>query len=178
MNKAYIIFPLLLTLIFAGFYYNFTRHDQERQAQIKAKEEATLKAKVAKDVADRAMAIAAAVDASKKREIERKIKTDLDEAKKTARQEAEDRRQRTYDERNRARDQAGRLKKDLEEVKGTFTKIEEEKKKHLDEQTFLKDYVSKAEANVKYYYDLLEKIDAAEKAKAAAAAAAAAAKKS
>ncbi len=51
-------------------------------------------------------------------------------------------------------------------------KIEEEKKKHLDEQAFLKTFVNKAEANVKYYYDLLEKIDAAEKAKAAAAAAA------
>ena len=178
MNKAYIIFPLILTLIFGAFYYNFDRHDQERQAQIKAKEEATLKAKVAKDIADRAMAIAAAVEASKKREIERKLKTDLEDAKKTARQEAEDRRQRTYDERNRARDQAGRLKKDLEEVKGTFSKIEDERKKHLDEQTFLKSYVKQAEANVKYYYDLLEKIDAAEKAKAVAAAAAAAAKKS
>ena len=74
MNKAYIIFPLILTVIFGAFYYNFDRHDQERQAKIKATEEAALKAKVAKDIADRAMAIAAAVEASKKREIERKIR--------------------------------------------------------------------------------------------------------
>ena len=178
MNKVYIIFPLICTLIFGAFYYNFDRHDLERQAQIKAKEEAALKAKVAKDIADRATAIAAAVEASKKREIERKAKADLEDAKKTARQEAEDRRQKTYDERNRSRDQVGRLKKDLDEVKGTFTKLDDEKKKHVDELTFLKTYVKQADANVKYYYDLLEKIDAAEKAKAAAAAAAAAAKKS
>ena len=56
---------------------------------------------------------------------------------------------------------------------------EDEKKTLVDEQTFLKTYVKQAEANVKYYYDLLDKITVAEKARAdAAAAAAAAAKKS
>ena len=86
MNKAYFIVPLICTLIFGAFYFNFDRHDKERQAAIKAKEEAALKAKVAKDVADRAAAIAAAVEASKKREAERKAKADLEDAKKTARQ--------------------------------------------------------------------------------------------
>ena len=66
----------------------------------------------------------------------------------------------------------------LEGIVSEINKIEDEKKKHQDELSFLKTYVKQAEANVKYYYDLLDKIDAAEKAKAAAAAAAAAAKKS
>jgi hypothetical protein len=48
----------------------------------------------------------------------------------------------------------------------------------MDEQVFLRTYVKQAESNVKYYYDLLDKIAAAEKARAAEAAAAAAAKKS
>ncbi|HQY06255.1 MAG TPA: hypothetical protein PLQ52_09340, partial [Lacunisphaera sp.] len=119
MNKVYIILPLICTLIFTGFYIRFDRHDKERQAGIKAREEAALKAKVAKDVADRATAIAAAVEASKKREVERKLKNEIEDAKKTARQEADDRRLRTYEERNRARDQVVRLKKDQEEVKST-----------------------------------------------------------
>jgi nitrogen regulatory protein PII-like uncharacterized protein len=177
MNKVYIIVPLILTLIFGAFYYSFDKNYAAKQAEIAAKADLELKAKAAKDIADRAKAIEAAVEAAKKREIERKERDRLAELKATARQEADDRRQKTYDERNRARDQVGRLKKDLEEVKGTFGKIEDEKKKHLDEQAFLKTYVKQAEANVKYYYDLLEKIDAAEKAKAAAAAAAAAAAK-
>jgi colicin import membrane protein len=177
MNKVYIIVPLICTLIFGGFYYSFDKNYAAKQAEIAAKADAELKAKVAKDIADRAKAIEAAVEASKKREAERKERDRIAELKATARQEAEDRRQKTYDERNRARDQVVRLKKDLEEVKGTFGKLEEEKKKHLDEQAFLKTYVKQAEANVKYYYDLLEKIDASEKAKAAAAAAAAAAAK-
>ena len=49
----------------------------------------------------------------------------------------------------------------------------DEKKRHLDEGAFLRTYVKKAEANVKYYYDLLDKIAAAEDAKAKADAAAA-----
>jgi hypothetical protein len=177
MNKVYIIVPLICTLIFGGFYYQFARGYAQKQADMVAKADAELKAKVAKDIADRAKAIEAAVEAAKKREIERKERDRIAELKATARVEAEDRRQKTYDERNRARDLVVRLKKDLDEVKGTFGKIEDEKKKHTDEQAFLRTYVKQAEANVKYYYDLLEKIDASEKAKAAAAAAAAAAKK-
>lgn len=177
MNKVYIIFPLICTLIFGGFYYSFDKGYEQKQAEIKAKADADLKAKAAKDVADRATAITAAVESAKKREAERKERDRIAEEKATARQDAEDRRQKTYDERNRARDQVGRLKKDLDEVKGTFGKLEDDKKKSLDEQAFLKTYVKQAEANVKYYYDLLEKIDAAEKAKAAQAAAAAAAAK-
>jgi hypothetical protein len=177
MNKVYIIFPLICTLIFGAFYYNFEKGFEATQVEIKRKADAELKAKVAKDMAAREEAIKAAVEASKVREAERKERDRIAELKATARQDAEDRRQKTYDERNRARDQVARLKKDLEEIKGTFGKLEDEKKKYLDEQTFLKTYVRQAEANVKYYYDLLEKIDAAEKAKAAQAAAAAAAAK-
>jgi hypothetical protein len=177
MNKAYIIFPLICTLVFGAFYYSFDRQYDQKQKDIAAKAAAELKEKEKRDIAAREAAIAAAVEAAKKREIERKERDRINEEKATARQEAEDRRQKTYDERNRARDQVTRLKKDLEEVKGTFAKIDEEKKKYLQEQDFLKNYVKQAEANVKYYYDLLERIEAAEKAKAAAAAAAAAAAK-
>jgi hypothetical protein len=178
MNKLYIIVPLIGTAIFGVFFYNFSTKYEQKQANIKATAEAELKAKTARDIAAREEAIKAAVEAAKKRETERKAREAVEEAKKTARQEAEDRRQKTYDERNRARDQVVRIKKDLEEVKGTLGKLEDEKKKHLEEQEFLKTYVKQADANVKYYYDLLTKIDEAEKASAAAAAAAAAAKKS
>ena len=75
------------------------------------------------------------------------------------------------------RSQVDRLKKDLDEVKVVVAKSTEDKKHLADEDAFLKNYVKQADANVKYYYDLLDKIDAAEKAKAAAEAAAAAAAK-
>lgn len=179
MNKVYIIFPLIGMLIFGGFYINFSKGYEAKLADAKAAVEVVKKAKAAQMVKDREVAIANAIESSKKREIERKERERLEEAKKTARLEAEDSRQRSYEERNKLRDQVSRLKKELEDVKAVAAKAADDKKNGLAEEAFLKDYVKKAEANVKYYYDLLDKIDAAEKARAAAEiAAAAAAKKS
>ena len=87
---------------------------------------------------------------------------------------------RANSDKNSQTDKVRRLKKDLEEVQEEVKKIELEKKTLADEQSFLKDYVKRAESNQKYYTDLMDKIAAAEaaRAKAAADAAAAAAKKS
>jgi hypothetical protein len=177
MNKVYIIFPLIGLLAFGGLYLSFSKTYDAKIAAMKTKAEDDKKAKARQLVIDREAAIKAAVEAAKKRELERKEKERIEEAKKTARQEAEDRRQHTYDERNKLRDQVSRLKKDLELVKEAIAKIAVERKAHTDEEVAMKIYVKQAEANVKYYYDLLDKIAAAEKAAAEAAAAAAAAAK-
>lgn len=177
MNKSYFIFPLLGLLIFGGFYINFDRNYEAKLEQAKAKAEQVKKDKAKQDVLNREAAIKAAIEASKKRELERKERERIEEEKKTARQDAEDLRQRSYDERNKLRDQVSRLKKDLDELKAATTKASEEKKRHADEQAFLQTFVKQAEANVKYYYNLLDKITAAEAARAAAEAAAAAAAK-
>jgi hypothetical protein len=177
MNKSYFIFPLLGLLVFGGFYLNFEKGFQAKQVEAKVKADEIKKAKARQDIANREAAIKAAIEAQAKRKAEREERDRLEEAKKTARQDAEDLRQRNYDERNKLREQAGRLKKDLEEVKAATAKVQEEKKKLVDEQAFLLTYVKQAEANVKYYYDLLDKITTAEAARAAAEAAAAAKKK-
>jgi len=177
MNKVYIIFPLIGILIFGIFYYSFDKSYEAKLATIKQHALDEKAAKTKQQVIDREKAIAAAVEAQKVNKIKREEKERQEEAKKVARQEAEDRRVKAYDDRNRFRDQVARLKKDLEEVKGSMTKIADEKKRYLEEAVFVKTYVKQAEANVKYYYDLLDKIAAAEKAAADAAAAAAAAAK-
>jgi hypothetical protein len=177
MNKVYIIFPLIGLLIFGGFYISFDKSYAAKQVAIKEKVEEAKKAKARQQVIDREAAIKAAVESQALRKKEREEKERADEAKKVARQEAEDRRQRSFDDRNKFRDQVTRLKKELAEVKDTSAKIAEEKKRYADEEAFLKTYVRQADSNVKYYYALLDKINAAEKAAADAAAAAAAAKK-
>jgi hypothetical protein len=177
MNKSYFIFPLIGLLIFGGFYINFDRNYEAKVAEAAVKAEQVKKAKAKQDVLNREAAIKAAIEASKRREIERKERERIEEQKKTARQEAEDLRQKNYDERNKLRDQVTRLNKDLEELKTVTAKVDGEKKKHVDELAFLQTFVKQAEANVKYYYNLLDKITAAEAAKAAAAAAEAAAAK-
>jgi hypothetical protein len=178
MNKAYFIIPLIGVLIFGGFYVNFSRGHEAHLAEVKAKADEAKKEKARQQVIDREKAIAAAVEASKLRTEERLKKEKIEEDKKTARQTAEDKRLRANSDKTKLTDQVRRLKKDLEEVQEEIKKIELEKKTLMDEQAFLRTYVKQAESNVKYYYDLLDKIAAAEKARAAEAAAAAAAKKS
>jgi hypothetical protein len=177
MNKVYLILPLIGLLIFGGFYYRFTSSYDVRVKAEQVKVEQEKKERVARDITNRELAIKAAIETQAKRKIEREKKEAVEEAKRVARQEAEDHRLRTYDDRNKLRDQVSRLKKDLEEVKAATTKVADEKKRHTDEEAFLKTYVKQAEANLKYYYDLLDKITVAEAARAAAEAAAAAAAK-
>jgi len=177
MNKVYLIFPLIGLLIFGGFYISFDKTFVAKQEAIKAKAELERKAKAEQQIRDRETAIKAAVEASAIRAKERKEREAQDEAKKVARQQAEDHRQKTFDDRNKFRDQVFRLKRELTEVKEEEAKITEEKKQRESELAFLKTYVTQAESNQKYYYNLLDKIDAAEKAQAAAEKAAAAATK-
>ena len=177
MNKAYLIIPLIGLLIFGGFYYQFDKGYEAKELAIKVRAQEEKKAKVLQQNADRDAAVKAAVEAQAVRKKEREEKERADEAKKLAKQQAEDFRQKTFDDRNKFRDQVFRLKKELAEVKDAATKITVEKDNNVKEEAFLKNYVKQADANVKYYYDLLEKIAAADKAAADAAAAAAAASK-
>ncbi|MFZ5494551.1 MAG: hypothetical protein ACOZE5_04335 [Verrucomicrobiota bacterium] len=178
MNKAYLIFPLIGLLIFGGFYYNFSKGYEAKIAALKAKEEADKKEKTRIEIENREKAIQAAIEAQARRKKEREEKERIEEAKRVARQEAEDKRERAFSDYKKFNDQVSRLKRDLAEVQEEIKKIEDEKKALVSEQAFLKDYVKQAESNVKYYYELLDKIAQAEKAREAAAAAAAAAKKS
>jgi hypothetical protein len=177
MNKAYLIFPLIGLLIFGGFYINFNKGYEAKELAMKAKAENEKKAKALQQVADREAAIKAAVEAQAIRKKEREAKERADEAKKVAKQQAEDYRQKAFDDRNKFRDQVTRLKRELAEVKESAAKIAKDKESEVKEEEFLKNYVKQAEANVKYYYALLDKISAAEKAAADAAAAAAQSKK-
>jgi hypothetical protein len=178
MNKVYFIIPIIALGIFVAFYVPFERGYNSKLAEQKAKQEQAKKEKAAQEIKNREAAIKAAIDAQEKRKKEKEAKEKIEEEKRLARQAAEDKRERAHNDRLKLADQSRRLKKDLEEVQAEIKKIEEQKKVLVDEQAFLKTYVKQAEANVKYYYDLLDKIAVAEKARADAAAAAAAAKKS
>jgi chromosome segregation ATPase len=177
MNKVYIIVPLIALAVFGGFYMNFSKGYAAKIEAVQAKEVEEKKLKAKLEVENREKAIQAAIEAQAKRKLEREAKEKLDEDKRTARQTAEDKRERAFSDRNKLADQKRRLEKDLLEVKEEVEKIEKQRKTYVDEQAFLKNYIKQAEANVKSYYDLLDKITLAEKARAEAAAIAAAAAK-
>ncbi len=177
MNKVYIIAPLVGCLIFGGIFYNFNRGYEAKIVERKAAAAVELKEKQKRDIAAREQAIKDAIGAQEKRKQERLEKEKREEEDKKAQLDLEDKRTRTFDEKKRFREQVDRLKKELAGVQEEIKKIEDERKRHLDEESFLKTYVKQAEANAKYYYDLLDKIAAAEAARVAAEAAAKAASK-
>ena len=179
MNKFYLIVPLVACLVFYGFYRNFASN---YQAEVQRQEEiaqAEVKEKQRRDNEARQSAYQAAIEAQALRKKEREERERLEEEKKQLRFDLEDKRLRAFDERRRMREQVERVRKEVALVQEEVTKIESQKKAHQDELGFLKEYVTTTKANMQGYYDLIEKIAAAEQAaaKAAADAAALAAKK-
>lgn len=177
MNKVYILVPLIGLLIFGGFFFNFSKNYQANIEARQAAAAADLKGKQQAEIKGREEAYKAAIVAQEKRKQERLEKERKEEADKQLQLDLLDKRTRTFDEMKRNRERVEVLKKDLAVVQEDIKKLESERKRNVDEQAFLKTYVKQAEANARYYYDLLDKIAAAELAAIEAAKAAAAAKK-
>lgn len=174
MNKFYAIIPLLACLVFGGFYWRFASNytaEQQRKEEIARAE---VKERQLRDADARQTAYQAAIEAQALRRKEREERERLEEEKKQLRLDLEDKRLRAFDERRRMREQVERIRKEVAVVQEEVTKIEAQKKAHQDELVFLKEYVISAKANMQGYYDLIEKIAAAERAAAKAAADAAA----
>ncbi len=179
MNKAYIISPLVALLIFGAFYWNFKKGYDLKQRQTLIQQEEEQKARIEKELATRKKAIEDAIVAADKRKAEREAKEKKDAAEKAAFDALVDKRNNTFDDVNkRLRPQLDRLHSDADGLKQDIGQLQLQVKQYQDEETFLRTFVQKAQANVKTYTDELEKIAAAEKAHAEAEAAAAKAKKS
>lgn len=173
MNKFYVIVPLLACLVFGGFYLRFDRTFKAEQERREEVARAEVKEKQRRDAEARQTAYQAAIEAQALRKKEREERERLEEEKKQLRLDLEDKRLRAFDERRRMREQVERIRKDVAVVQEEVTKIEAQKKTHEDELAFLREYVATTKANMQGYYDLIEKISAAEKAAKAAADAAA-----
>lgn len=106
--------------------------------------------------------------------MEKAAKEAKDKADRDARQAAIEARDKAAREQSRLENQKNRLEKDVKAEKEVIAKLEEDKKQAVDEYNFLKDYVKQAQANTKRLTDVVEKIGAADTAKAAADALAAA----
>jgi hypothetical protein len=179
MKKLYILAPLVALALFIVYYLNFAKeYEATEEAQRVAEVEARKKAQL-KEIEDRKKAVQDALVMQEQRKAERAEKEAKDLAEKEARQAAVDARDRAYRDQDKLGKQVERLKKEIETVKSEIAEVEKEKQRSVEEEAHLRQYVSAAEANVRSLQQVLEKIEAADKARAAAeAAAAAAAKKS
>ena len=171
MNKAYIIWPLVGLLVFGAFYWNFNKGYAQRQRIEEVRKQKERRDRILSEAEARKKAIEAAIVAQNKRIAERAEKEKQAEKEKADRAALIDRRNRAFDDVNkRLRPQLERLRNDAGDIKDQIAKLELEEKENTAEETFLRQYVRKAEANVQSYASLLDQLAAAEKARAEAAA--------
>lgn len=175
MKKSYLYFlvPLVLTAIFAVYYWQYASGYDARLAAIDQKKKEERQQKLDEEAKAREKAIKDALALAEKRKAEKKAKEEQEAKEAAARELAIQERNKAQQDARKYADQVKRLQKDVQDNKDEIAKTEEDKKQLVEEQGFLRDYVKKAEVNVQSLQGVLEKIDAADKARAAAEAAAA-----
>lgn len=179
MKKTYVYFlvPLIGLIAFGALYWNFSSEYDAREAAKKAAIRQARDEKLAQEAKDREIAIKDALASQERRKIEKAAKEAKEKADAEARQLAIEARDRANREQMKLAQQIERLEKDIKAEKDAIAKIDADRKLAVDEQNFLKDYVKQAEANTKSLTEVLDKITAADKARAEAEAAAAKAAK-
>lgn len=179
MKKVYVIFPALAMLIFFGYWWNFSSQYEVKQAAIKEVARQERIAELEKEAEDRKEAIKAALATQEQRRQERDIKEAKRQADREQRQTDIETRRQADREKQKLERQLARLKIDVQTEKDIIAGIEEHKRVLSGDEAFLRQYVSLANKNEADITKVIERIAAADAARAKAiAAAAAAAKKS
>ena len=180
MKKIYFYFlvPLIGLLAFGDIYWNFSAGYEANLAQKarvirEAKDE-----KLRVEAKNREQAIKDALAAQERRKVEKAAKEAKEKADSEARQLAIEARDKANRDQMKLAQHVERLEKEIKLEKDAISKIQEDRKRAADEEAFLKTYVKQAEANTKSLTEVLDKITAADAARAAADALAAKSKNS
>jgi hypothetical protein len=165
MNKAYFLVPLIAVILFTGYYWSFkTAYEKKLEDQRQVEKEANIE-RLKVEAKNREIAIQQAVKADAVRKQQRAEKEAKDKKEKEDRNAAADARGKALREQGRLETQARRLADQVVILKEEIGKIQEQIKSAQAEQDFLNVYVKQAEANVVSLTAVLDKIDAANKAK-------------
>ncbi|MBW7893530.1 MAG: hypothetical protein H3C27_00325 [Opitutaceae bacterium] len=177
MKKVYVLFPVIAMLIFFGIWWNYNAKYEAAKAEKARLAREARDAKLIAEAEERKLAIQMAVAAAEARKQERDAKNAQQQAEKEARQQAKEASDKAYRDKEKLARQKERLIKDVETERETIAKLEERKGILLSEETFLRQYVRMAESNQQGLQHVMEKINAADVARAKAEADAAASRK-
>jgi len=155
MNKVYFIAPLLLLVVFSGFYTVHHNGLKAREAARIAKTEADRQAKLDAEQAARKAAMADAIAAAEQRKKDKVAKEAQDKLDKEVRQAAIDVRDKAYREQEKLPRQLEKLKKDVEVEQAALAKLGASRQAAAAEKAFQEAFVTKAQANVKALQALL-----------------------
>jgi colicin import membrane protein len=180
MKKSYVYFvvPLVaLIVFFFGFYWNAHKDFEAREDAKIQKVKDAREAKLLKEAKDREVAVKAAIEMQEKRKREKQERDAREARAKEERENARQAREKAARDADKFEATVKRLEKEIDVEKKEIALIQTDRKRTIDEQNFLKEYVKKAEANARSLTGVLERIEAADKAAEAAAKAAQAAAK-
>ena len=180
MKKSYIYFlvPLIGLIGFGALYWNFSQGYEAKIAEKARLVRVAKEEKLKTEAENRKKAIEDAIEAQERRKAEKAAKEAKEQANQEARQLALEARDKANRDQLKLAQQIERLEKDVKVEEAAIAKLEEDRKRAADEEQFLKTYVKQAEANTKSLTEVLEKINAADAARAAAEALAAKSKNS
>ncbi|HTQ29887.1 MAG TPA: hypothetical protein VMI53_01640 [Opitutaceae bacterium] len=170
-NYIYFIAPAIALAIFCAFYIPFARNFEQQQAD---KQRAIQKAKEAEALAQaeaRREAIIKANEDAEHRKQELADKKAREKAEQDAFNAADAERTKAFNDQNKFRDQADALQKQIDAEEKAIADLDHQKGEAAKEVQFLKSYIQQANINVQNITSLLDKLAAAEKARADADAA-------
>ena len=177
MKKVYILFPTIAMLVFFGYWWNFNSEYQAKEDQKAKIIRSGQIAKLEKEALDRKTAIEAALASQKVRRAEKAAKEAKKQADREARLAAIEARRAADREKTKLSRQVTNLQESIKTEKTIIAKIQENIRVLVDEEAFLREYVTLGESNsagLTKVYQRIEAADAAwQNARDAAAAAAA-----
>ena len=177
MKKVYVIFPALALLLFIGYWWNYNKeYEAAKVAQAEADRQALID-KREKEARDRQRAIELALEKQAEQRKEREEREAQRQKEREERQAAKEARDKADRERQKLKRQLELVTEDVKKENEAVAKLEERKQFLIGEEAFLRQYVAKAESNQSALTQVIQKIAAAEAARAKAEAEAAAAKK-
>lgn len=177
MKKVYVIAPALALLLFIGYWWNYNENYKAAQlAKVEAEHKALIE-KREKEARDRELAIKMALEKQAEQRKERETREAQRQKEREERQAAKESREKADRERQKLKRQLELLTEDADKETVAIAKLDEKNKFLIGEESFLREYVAKAESNQGALTQVIQKIAAAEAAYAKAKALAEAAKK-
>jgi hypothetical protein len=168
MKKKYIYMfvPLCGVIVFCLFYIPFSNHYAELQVQQHKQEIKERDEKLQKEADDRIKESQLANEAAEKRKAERAAKLAREKAEEDALAAADAARVKAHNDEQKYKQEVADLTKQIKLEQAAVAELQANKDDAVKEQDFLKSYVQQAEANRQKILDLLDKMAAAEKARA------------
>jgi hypothetical protein len=173
-SKIYFIVPIVALGVFFAYYVKFSSEYEAQQAAVVAAEKAAKAEKIRIENIGKEKAVEDAIAEQKVRTAAKLAREAKEQKMRDDREYAKLASEKADSEQQKLARQVDKLTSDVKTTKAEIEKVQAETKKSVDEEAFLKTFVTSAQENQAHLSTVLQKIADADAAAARAAALAAA----